>query len=64
LILSVVAIIATNLMKSHDLATRLSAAEVCNVELEGLQTLLQFGQLKFDDAAELYRQYITKVPFV
>ena len=64
LIVSLVAAISANLMKSQDLIARLSAAEACNAELEGLQTLLEFQQLPLKDAVSLYRQYIAKIPFV
>jgi hypothetical protein len=64
MLVSLVAVISVQLNKSQDMATRLSAAEACNAELEGLQTLLEFGQLPVQDAAQLYQKYITKIPFV
>lgn len=64
LIASFAAAISANLIKSQDLTAHLSIAEACNVELEGLQTLLEFKRLNFDDAAELYSQYIAKISFL
>jgi hypothetical protein len=64
MLVSLVAAISANLNKSQDMAAQLSAAEACDTELEGLQTLVEFGQLPVHDAAELYQKYITKVPFV
>jgi MFS family permease len=64
LIVSLVAVISTNMSKSQDLAARVTAAEACNTELEGLLTVLQFEQLSVHDAVELYQQYVTKIPFV
>lgn len=61
---SVVAAISTNLAKSHDTAQRITAAEATNAELEGLRTLLEFGQISVGDAAKLYQQYLTKVPWI
>lgn len=64
MVVSIVAAISTSMHKSQDLAARLSAAEACNAELEGLQTLLEFGKLPVEDAVKLYQQYVTKIPFV
>ncbi len=64
MLVSLVAAISVHLNKSQDMAAQLSAAEACNAELEGLQTLVQFAQLSVHDAAELYQKYITKIPFV
>lgn len=63
-LVSLVAAISVQLNKSQDVASQLSAAEACNTELEGLQTLLEFGQLPVRDAIELYQKYVTKIPFV
>lgn len=64
LVVSVVAAISTNLVKSQNATGRVSAAETCGGELEGLQTLVQFGQVPVDDAVRLYHQYVSKIPFV
>lgn len=61
---SMVAAISTNLVKSNNAAGRVTAAEACNGELEGLQTLVQFGQVPVNDAVRLYQQYVSKIPFV
>ena len=64
LIASVVAAIATNLHKSQDLAARITAAESCDADLEGLQTLLRFGRISTGEAVDLYRGYIARIPHV
>jgi hypothetical protein len=64
LIVSLVAAISTNLSKSQDLASRVTAAEVCNIELEGLRAFVEFRDLSVGEAVELYQQYVTKIPFV
>jgi hypothetical protein len=64
LLVSVGSAVLTNISKSQDDVARLSAAEAANAELEGLTTLLQFGQLGVPDAVKLYQQYSVKIPFV
>lgn len=64
LVVSVGAAVMTNIGKSQDADARLSTAEAANAELEGLATLLQFGQLSVEDAVQLYQQYAVKIPFV
>ncbi|MGB8200573.1 MAG: hypothetical protein WCF33_12895, partial [Pseudonocardiaceae bacterium] len=64
LIVSLVAAISANLNKSDDLTVRISAAETCNADLEGLQALIEFGELSAKDAVILYRQFVAKIPFV
>lgn len=64
LIASVVSAIATNLHKSQDLAARITAAESCDADLEGLETLLRFGQISIEEAVDLYKGYVTRIPHV
>ena len=64
LVASLVAVIATNLHKSHDLAGRISTAEAVDADLEGLQTPLQFGKTPTGDAVNLYQGYVARIPFV
>jgi O-antigen/teichoic acid export membrane protein len=64
LIVSMVSVISANMSKSQDLAARVTAAEVCNTELEGVMTSLHFGHLSVEEAIEQYHQYVSKVPFV
>ena len=64
LLVSVGAAVLTNLSKAQDDIGRLSTAEAANAELEGLSSLLQYGQLTVEDAAKLYQQYSVKIPFV
>jgi hypothetical protein len=64
LIASVAAAIATNLSKSQDLAARITAAESCDADLEGLQTLLRFGRISTEEAVDLYKGYVSRIPHV
>lgn len=62
LAVSIVAAITTNLARSQDTARRITAAESANAELEGLRTLVEFGQVPVGEAAKLYQQYVVKIP--
>jgi hypothetical protein len=64
LLVSVGAAVLANISKSTDDVARLSAAEAANAELEGLTTLLEFGQLTVPDAVKLYQSYSVKIPFI
>jgi hypothetical protein len=64
LIVSLVSVISSNLSKSQDLAARVTAAEVCSAELEGVMTSLQCGHLSVEEAVEQYHQCVSKIPFV
>ncbi len=64
MVLSIVAAVATNLYKSHDVAARLARAEATNVALEGLETMVEFAQVSTADAVERYQQLIAEVPFI
>jgi MFS family permease len=64
MVLSLVAAIATNLYKSHDIAARLAKAESCSAALEGLETLVEFGRLPLAEAVKQYQQAVAEVPFI
>jgi hypothetical protein len=64
LLVSVSSAVLTNLGKTQDDAGRLSSAEAAGVELEGLTSLLQYGELSVADGVKLYQQYTVKIPFI
>jgi hypothetical protein len=64
LLVSVGSALLTNMSKSQDDVARLSTAEAANAELEGLSSLLQYGELSVQDGVKLYQQYSVKIPFV
>jgi hypothetical protein len=64
LLVSVSSATLINISKSQDDVAKLSTAEAANAELEGLSSLLQFGQLPVQDAVKLFQQYSVKIPFV
>ena len=61
---SVMAAVTTNLTKSQEAVLHLNAAETCAAELDVLEMQLSVGQLPVQDAAKLYQQTVTKIPFV
>ena len=64
MIVSAAAAVLTNIGKSHDDAGQIAAAEAADTELDGLATLLRYGNLSLEDAVKLYQQYVVKIPFV
>ena len=64
MVVSLVAAISTNLYKTNDVAGRLSKAEACNAGLEGLETLVEFGQIPVDQAVKQYQQFVAGIPFI
>ncbi|NMR30478.1 hypothetical protein [Crystallibacter degradans] len=63
-LLSVASAVATGLANSNNVAAQITAAEACNIELEGLQTALRFGHLPLEDAVRMYQEYLSKVAFI
>ena len=64
MVVSVVAAISANLSKSRNVEARIMAAEICNTELDLLATFLELDQVPLNEAAKMYHQSSTKVPFV
>ncbi len=64
LILSLVALIANNLYRGHELATRLAKAQSSSVQLEGLETSIEFKLYSIEEATRLYERYIEDVAFI
>jgi hypothetical protein len=63
-VVAVLAAIAANLNRTHDLPAQVQAAEACSTELENLLTSLEFRELPMPEAVELYQHYNSKIPFV
>jgi hypothetical protein len=64
LLVSAAAAVMTNIGKSRDDTEQIGAVQAARAELDGLLTLLDFGQLSTEDAVKLYQQYSGSVPFV
>ena len=64
MVVSVIAAISANLSKSKNAEGRIVAAEASSAELEGLQALVEFQQVPFEEAVKLYQHYVATIPFV
>jgi hypothetical protein len=64
LVVSIIAAISTNLARSQDTERKIAAAESASAELEGLSTLVAFGQVPVGAAAKQYQQFVSKIPWV
>ncbi len=64
LVLSLVGLIANNLYRGHEMATRLAKAQSSCVLLEGLETSIEFKLYSLEEATKLYEQYIADVAFI
>lgn len=62
-LLSLFSTIAANLYKSHEIASRLGRAQVCDAKLDGLEALIELRQVSLEEAATRYVQYIAEIPF-
>lgn len=61
---SVSAAIATNMSKSHDIASKILRAQTCDAKLEGLETLVEIEQIDIAKASSLYTEYLPEVSFI
>jgi hypothetical protein len=61
---SLVATIATNLFKSHDIASRLARAQACDAKLEGLEILAELKQVSLKEATARYEKCLPDVSFI
>ena len=63
-VLSVYTVITNGLIKSQDVASKIAGARSCQSKLEGLEWMLQGGQMSVEQATPLYSQYLTEISFV
>ncbi|MBA5689409.1 hypothetical protein [Rugamonas apoptosis] len=61
---SLAAAIATNLLRTHDIAARLAKAQAVDARLEGLELLVELRQLTLKDATARYESAIPEVAFI
>ena len=54
---------SARLARSQDPERKIAAAEAANAELEGLRTMVEFGQVAVVDAAEHYQHAVAKIPW-
>jgi len=58
---SVAAVISNGLLKSDNLTAKVADARSCDAKLEGLETMLELGQVELDRAAERYAECLADV---
>jgi len=63
-VLSVSAVIINGMLKSHDMTSKITSARICDAKLEGLETMLELGQISLEQATPLYTQYLADIPHV
>ena len=61
---SLIATIATNLFKSHDIASRLARAQACDAKLEAIELLAQLKQVSLKEATARYEKCIPDISFI
>ncbi|NBC26713.1 MAG: hypothetical protein GVY08_07625 [Bacteroidetes bacterium] len=61
---SVSAVIANGLLKERDLTSQIARVRGCDAKLEGLELMLDLGQIDLKQAASLYTQYLTEISHV
>jgi hypothetical protein len=63
-LVALIAAVAANLQRSHDLPAQVAAAEACRAGLESLLATLDFEDVPVHDLVEQYQQYVKQIPFV
>jgi len=63
-ILSIIAVIANGMLKSHSLTTKITKTRACDAKLEGLETMLELKQVDLKQATQLYTQYLTEISHI
>ena len=61
---SFAAMVAGNMLKSHEITSKLLRAQATNAKLEGLETLIELDQTDIENASSLYSQYLNDVSFL
>jgi hypothetical protein len=63
-VVALIAAVAANLQRSHDLPAQVAAAETCRAGLESLLATLDFDDVPVHDLVEQYQQYVKQIAFV
>ena len=64
MVVSIIATICVNLSQASKTDSKIVSAEVCNTELACLSTLVEFHQVRLDEALKLFQQHLARVPFI
>jgi hypothetical protein len=62
--ITVLATVTANIIRTHDFATKIAAAETCYGTLDAVRVQLQFGALPVARAAAIVAKEISRTPFV
>jgi hypothetical protein len=60
--LSVAAVVINGVLKSDDMSAKIISTRNCDAKLEGLETMLELGQVSVEQAAPVYTQYLNEIP--
>lgn len=60
-VLSVAAVIANGMLKSSDYASKIANANRCDAKLEGIEIMLEFGQLDVSEATKQFSQCLPEI---
>lgn len=63
-ILSVSAVIANGMLKSHGFTAKVAKTRACDAKLEGLETMLELEQVDIKQATQVYTQCLTEISHI
>ncbi len=63
-VLSVTAVIANGMLKSHSLSSKVLKTRTCDAKLEGLETMLELAQLDIKQATQIYTNCLTEISHI
>src|SRR5471032_996141 len=63
-VFSLVAAVATNLFRSHEIAPRLAKAQACEAKLESIELQVTLKQLSLKEATARFEKCISEVSFI
>ncbi len=63
-LMSITAVIANGLLKFNDLTGKISQARMHDAKLEGLETMIEFGQIDLAQAAREYTECLSKIAHI
>ncbi|MDF9800957.1 hypothetical protein OKW21_006220 [Catalinimonas alkaloidigena] len=63
-VLSVSAVIANGMLKSHGFSAKVARTRACDAKLEGLETMLELDQVDVKQATQVYTQCLTEISHI
>ena len=64
LAMSGIAAFCNNSLRSTNVVTQIAGAEAAYLELDGLATMLEFGDISLETAVKRYQECMSRVPFI